>query len=84
MSTGMYRGFGVVVTITPEGTAGSTTAPVVVVACDERDAEAVAEKAAGPNAMAQTLRELTHEEARELGLDLQAHGTAKALPILNL
>jgi len=80
----MYKGYGVSVTITPEGSTKSTTAPLVVVARDERDAEAVAERAAGPNAMAETLRELTEEEAREHGLDLRAHGTAKILPVLNL
>jgi hypothetical protein len=58
--------------------------PSVVVARDARDAEAVAEKAAGPNALAETLRELTDDEAREHALDLHAHGTAKVLPILNL
>jgi hypothetical protein len=80
----MYKGFGVTVTITQEGSAGPTTTPLVVVARDARDAEAVAEKAAGPNALAETLRELTDDEAREHALDLQAHGTAKVLPILNL
>ena len=80
----MYKGFGVTVIVSQEGTAGSTTAPLVVVARDARDAEAVAEKAAGPNAMAETLRELTEEEAREHDLDLHANGTVKALPILNL
>jgi hypothetical protein len=80
----MYKGFGVTVTVTREGSAEATTAPLVVVARDERDAEAVAERAAGPDALAETLRELTDEEAREHGLDLQAHGTAKVLPILNL
>ena len=80
----MYKAFGVAVTVTREGSARSTTAPLVVVARDERDAEAVAERAAGPNAMAETLRELSDEEAREHGLDLQTHGAAKLLPILNL
>ena len=80
----MYKGYGVTVTITREGSFESTTAPLLVVARDERDAEAVAEKALGPHAMAETLRELTSEEAREHDLDLEAHGTAKALPVLNL
>lgn len=80
----MYKGFGVTVIVSQEGNAGSTTAALVVVARDARDAEAVAEKAAGPNAMAETLRELTEEEAREHDLDLDPHGTVKALPILNL
>ena len=80
----MNKGYGVIVKITPPGETEPTTAPVVVVARDERDAEAVAEAAAGPHAMAETLRELTAEEAREHGLDLEAHGSAKALPLLNL
>jgi hypothetical protein len=54
------------------------------VAQDERDAEVVAAKAAGPNARAETMRELTDQEILEYGLDLQAHGSAKALPILDL
>jgi hypothetical protein len=60
------------------------TAPLVVVARDERDAELVATQAAGPNAHAETLRELTDDEVLTHGLDLQAHGSAKVLPILNL
>jgi hypothetical protein len=80
----MNRGFGVTVTVTQPGSGGTTTAPLVVVARDERDAEAVAERLAGPNALAETLRELTEEEVREHDLDLGAHGSAKALPILNL
>ncbi|HEX2554706.1 MAG TPA: hypothetical protein VHL98_13470 [Microvirga sp.] len=80
----MNKGFGVTVTVTDPGGAGTKTAPLVVVARDERDAEAVAERAAGPQAIAETLRELTEEEIREHGLDLQSHGSAKALPILNL
>jgi hypothetical protein len=83
-STRMYKGFGVTVTVTQDGSAGETTAAFVVVARDERDAEAVAEKAAGPNAMAETLRELSDDEVHEHDLDLDAHGTAKVLPILNL
>jgi len=79
----MYKGFGVTVTVT-RGGAGATTAALLVVARDERDAEAVAEKAAGPDALAETLRELTDAEVHEHGLDLGAHGTAKVLPILNL
>ena len=80
----MYKGFGVTVTVTQGSGAGATTAALVVVARDERDAEDVAEKAAGADAMAETLRELTAAEVREHGLDLSAHGTAKVLPILNL
>ncbi len=80
----MNKGFGVTVTVTQSGTGATTTAPLVVVARDERDAEAVAERVAGPNALAETLRELTEEEIREHDLDLEAHGSAKSLPILNL
>ena len=80
----MNRGFGVTVTVTQPGDRQPKTAPLVVVARDEIDAELVAAKAAGPNAQAETLRELTAEEVREHGLDLQAHGSAKVLPILNL
>ena len=80
----MNKGFGVAVTVTQPGDLEPKTAPLVVVARDERDAELVAVTAVGPNASAETQRELTDEEVREHGLDLQAHGSAKALPILNL
>ena len=80
----MNKGYGVTVTVTQPGDSDSKTAPVVVVAQDERDAEIVAAKAAGPNARAETMRELTDQEILEYGLDLQAHGSAKALPIPNL
>jgi len=80
----MNKGYGVTVKVTQPGDPEPTTAPLVVVARDERDAEVVAEKAAGPNAHAETLRELTEDEVLEYGLDRDAHGTAKALPILSL
>jgi len=80
----MNKGFGVTVTVTQPGEPRAKTAPMVVVARDERDAELVAAQAAGPNAHAETLRELTDEEVREHDLDLEAHGSAKVLPILNL
>ncbi len=80
----MNKGFGVTVTVTQSGDREAKTAPLVVVARDERDAELVAAQAAGPNASAETLRELTDDEVLAYGLDLQAHGTAKVLPILNL
>ena len=80
----MNKGFGVTVTVTRPDDPEPKTAPVVVVARDERDAEIVAAKAAGPHARAETLRELTDHEILEYGLDLQAHGSARALPILNL
>ena len=77
----MNRAFGVQVTI------GGETAqayPLVVVATGERDAEMVAARAAGGEALATTLRELTPDEAAQLGLDLSRHGDAKALPVLDL
>jgi hypothetical protein len=80
----MNKGFGVTVTVVQPGNQEPTTAPLVVVARDERDAELVAARAAGPNAHAETLRELTDEEILAHGLDLQTHGSAKVLPILNL
>jgi hypothetical protein len=79
----MNKGYGVTIKVAQPGDPEPTTAPLVVVARDERDAEVVAEKAAGPNAHAETLRELTEEEILEYGLDMNAHGTAKALPILH-
>jgi alpha-beta hydrolase superfamily lysophospholipase len=80
----MNKGFGVTVTVKQGDDPEPKTAPMVVVARDERDAELVAAQAAGPNAYAETMRELTHEEIVAQGLDLQAHGSAKVLPILNL
>jgi hypothetical protein len=80
----MNKGFGVTVTVTQPGDQEPKVAPLLVVARDEFDAELVAAEAAGPNAQAETLRELTEEEVREHGLDLQAHGSAKVLPILKL
>jgi hypothetical protein len=80
----MNKAFGVTVTVTQPGDQAPKTAPVVVIARDEIDAELIAAEAAGSNAQAETLRELTAEEVREHGLDLQAHGSAKVLPILNL
>jgi hypothetical protein len=81
---GMNKGFGVTVTVTQPGDEAPKTAPLVVVARNERDAELVAARAAGPNASAETLRELTEDEVVAYGLDLQIHGSAKVLPILNL
>ena len=80
----MNKGFGVTVTVAQPGDQGPTTAPLVVVARDERDAELIAAQAAGPHASAETMRELTDEEVVAYGLDLEAHGSAKVLPILNL
>jgi hypothetical protein len=79
----MHRAFGVTVTVqAPNG--GSSVAPLVVVAKDERDAELVAAGLAGAGATAETMRELTAQEAVEYDLDLNQLGSAKALPILNL
>ena len=60
----MNKGFGVTVTVTQPGELEPKTAPLVVVARDELDAELVAATAAGPNARAETLRELTDDEVR--------------------
>ena len=80
----MNKGFGVTVTVPQPDGQEPKTAPLVVVARDEQDAELVAVKAAGANASAETLRELTDEEVMAYDLDLQAHGSVKVLPILNL
>ncbi|PVE23172.1 hypothetical protein DC522_16940 [Microvirga sp. KLBC 81] len=80
----MNKGFGVTVTVTHPDHRTPKIAPLVVVARDERDAELIAAQAAGPSASAETLRELTDEEVLAYGLDLQNHGSAKVLPILNL
>ena len=80
----MNRAFGVSVTVSKHEGQPPITAPLAVVAKDDRDAELVAARLAGPGASAETLRELTSQEALEYGLDLDEHGSAKALPILNL
>jgi hypothetical protein len=54
----MNKGFGVTVTVKQPGDQEPKTAPLVVVARDEPDAELVAAQAAGPHAYAETLREL--------------------------
>ncbi len=80
----MGRSFGVRVTVPgPEGEP-PRTAPLVVVAADEREAELAAARAAGDGASAETVRELTPEEAEAYGLDLTRPGSAKALPALDL
>jgi hypothetical protein len=79
----MYRAFGVTVTTAPpDGEAA--VVPLVVVARDERDAELVAAGLSGAGASAETLRELTVQEALGYGLDLDQLGQAKTLPVLNL
>ena len=80
----MNKAFGVQVTVAPQGTQEAKIAPVIVVAKDDLDAALVAAEAAGVGAQAETLRELTEEEVTEHGLDLQEHGSVKALPMLNL
>jgi hypothetical protein len=79
----MHRAFGVAVTV-PGPNGGASVGPLVVVAEDEREAELVAARVAGDGASAETMRELTSQEAVEYGLDLSELGSAKALPILNL
>lgn len=80
----MNKAFGVQVTVTTPGAQEAKTVPVIVVARDDQDASLVAAEAAGGDAQAETLRELTEEEVTEHGLDLGEHGSVKALPILNL
>jgi hypothetical protein len=65
-STWINKGFGVTATVIQPEDQTPTTAPLVVVARDEKDGQ------------------LTDGEVREHGLDLQAHGSAKVLPILSL
>lgn len=79
----MHKGFGVQVTIPSLEGRGATTTPLAVVARDERDAELVAAAAAGGGS-AQVIRELSHDETVDYGLDLGRHGDVKALPALNL
>ena len=55
----MNKAFGVTVTVTQPGDQAPKTAPVVVIARDEIDAELIAAEAAGSNAQAETLCELT-------------------------
>lgn len=80
----MNKGFGVQVTVPGSGDGAAKVAPVLVVARDEQDAEILAAQAAGAGAQAEALRELTDEEISEHGLDLQAHGSVTALPVLSL
>ena len=80
----MNKAFGVTVTVPGSNGHPPVAAPLAVVAADERDAELVAERITGSGATAETLRELTSQEALEYGLDLDKHGSVRALPILNL
>ena len=80
----MNRGFGVQVTLQSPDGGEPVVQPLVVVARDERDAELVAAAKGGEHADAQTIRELTDDEVQNYGLNLDVHGDAKALPVLNL
>ena len=77
----MNKAYGVQVTA---NNGNGDPVPLAVVARNERDAELVASAAAGGDAHAETLRELSDEEAAGYGLDIHRHGDAKALPILRL
>jgi hypothetical protein len=79
----MHRAFGVTVKARRPDGVGSAT-PLVVVAKDEVDAELVAARVAGAGTDAETMRELTAQEAVEYGLDLNELGSAKVLPTLDL
>jgi hypothetical protein len=80
----MNKGFGVAVTRAAKGGGSPDKSALVVVATDELDAELVASNILGPDSEAETLRELTEHEVLEYGLDLAAHGSAKALAVPNL
>ena len=78
----MNKGYGVQITVGSAGVQNSV--PVVVVARSEREAELIASAAAEGQVQTDTIRELSHEEAANYGLDLTQHGQTKALPALNL
>ncbi len=77
----MYKAFGVQVT---RADGSGDAVPLAVVARSEQDAELVASALVGEAVEAQTLRELSEEEAASYGLDLTRHGDAKTLPLLHL
>ncbi|WP_336490248.1 hypothetical protein [Methylobacterium nigriterrae] len=79
----MNKGYGVQVTAASQRDGRRTTAPVLVIATDEQDAALLAAEAAGPDATAEVLRELTKEEILEHDLDLEQLGTMKSLAVLN-
>lgn len=79
----MNKAFGVAVT-TPGPDGEPEPSAVVVVADDELDAALVAATIAGDTAGADTMRELTPEEIREHGLDLDQPGTGKTLAVPKL
>ncbi len=77
----MNKAYGVQVTAKDSG---GDAIPLAVVARNERDAELIASAAAGGEAQAQTLRELSEDEVASYGLDMNRHGDTKALPVLHL
>ncbi len=79
----MNKGFGVTVT-RPRNGGGQDRSALVVVATDEFDAELIATRLAGASGETEIFRELTADEVKEYGLDLSAHGTAKALSVPDL
>ncbi|CAO4167444.1 hypothetical protein CLBKND_00983 [Methylorubrum aminovorans] len=80
----MNRAYGVQVTARGPDGGELRTVPVLVVAGDEQDALLVVSEAVGDDAEAEVLRELTDEEIREHGLDLEQRGAAKSLAMLKL
>ncbi|ACA17221.1 conserved hypothetical protein [Methylobacterium sp. 4-46] len=80
----MNKAFGVQVTVKQAHSSEPRTAPVLVVARDEMDAELLVSESAGPGSSATVMRELTREEVLEHQIDLDQHGSMKSLPILNL
>jgi hypothetical protein len=80
----MNKGYGVTITRVDAGSGAAEKTALVVVATDELDAELVASRVAGPASEAEIFRELTDDEVLEYGLDLEEHGSAKALAVPNL
>ncbi len=80
----MNNGYGVTITRVDAGGGAPEKTALVVVATDELDAELVASRVAGPASEAEIFRELTDDEVLEYGLDLEEHGSAKALAVPNL
>lgn len=80
----MNKAFGVQVTVTKAHSSESKTAPVLVIARDEFDAELLVSQAAGPGSSATALRELTSQEVAEHQMNLDERGSMKSLPVLDL
>ena len=80
----MNKAFGVQVTVMQTQSSEPKTAPVLVIARDELDAEILASQAAGPRSSATVIRELTVEEVAEHQMNLDERGSIKSLPMLNL